>query len=414
MQQKLILEATLNAYEKGCKENVEVYRSVATDMKVNPLQHEKPVGVKGQLRNVFHRQVRFAQQTLKQKGWLHRLDRGHWSITREGKYALTRINVDKYMIAFSSNLGVAMWGDAKTIFSDVIKDDIHLCLTSPPYLGIARSYGTQYDEKEYIDFVISVLSPIRERMLPGANLVLNMSNDSVLKKQFGSRSLYLEKLTLRIAEELELSLMDRLVWHAADKPPKGYQVTHRRTHLTSRYEPLLWFCSEPEACFADNRRVLKPYKTAQRKLVDNGGERYFRKEADYLSATQKGGFSRDNGGSIPSNVLEFATRCESNRGVIRYARDLKLPAHGALYPASLAEHLIKWLCPEKGLVVDPFGGYATTAWAAEKNARRWATCEIHWEYLRAALSRFSRREGYCVNPLYRKLDDEKIRSQMVA
>ena len=121
------------------------------------------------------------------------------------------------------------------------------------------------------------------------------------------------------------------------------------------------------------------------------------------------GFGRDNGGSIPSNVLTFPTRCNSNRLVINAARAQQLPVHGALYPVALAEHIISWQCPEGGLVVDPFGGYATTAWAAEKLERRWLTCELHWEYLRPALSRFIHQDGFLVNPAFTQLDNSVLR-----
>tara|TARA_B100000929_G_scaffold281234_1_gene260029 strand:+ start:25652 stop:26914 length:1263 start_codon:yes stop_codon:yes gene_type:complete len=413
IQRSLLLDTVLDAYhEVGvAADNLTIYAKVARVIGINTQDYVAKIGRAKSSRNTYHRAIRYAQQTLKEKGLVERLERGLWGITKKGKQTLTEIDAERHMIAFSSDLGVAVWGNALHVFGDTKaqKDDIHLCLTSPPYLGITRSYGTHHDEQAYIDFLLSVLLPIRERMAPGANLVLNMSNDSVLKEQFGERSLYLEKLILAVGEKLDLALMDRLVWHAPDKPPKGYQVTHKRTHLTSRYEPVLWFCNDPKRCLADNRRVLSSYSPQMQRLVNNNGESTMRRESDYQSNTRKGGFGRDNGGSIPSNVLTFPTRCNSNRLVINAARAQQLPVHGALYPVALAEHIISWQCPEGGLVVDPFGGYATTAWAAEKLERRWLTCELHWEYLRPALSRFIHQDGFLVNPAFTQLDNSVLR-----
>lgn len=411
VQRALLFGPVLDAYDAngGTAVNRDVYAHVAKTLGITESDYIARIGQQQATRNTYHRNIRFAQQTLRDEGLITRLARGQWSLTQEGKQTLTQAEAGRHMVAFSSELGVALWGNALHVFDKVITEDIHLCLTSPPYLGITRSYGTHHDEQAYIDFLLAILTPIRARMVPGANLALNLSNDSVLRQQFGARSMYLEKLTLALAEKLDLSLMDRIPWVAPDKCPKGYQVTHRRTHLTSRYEPVLWFCCDPDRCLADNRRVLTPYGEYMQRMVDNGGERHARGDSDYQANTRPGGFGKDNGGSIPSNVLTFPTRCESNRLVKAAARAQGLPVHGALYPVALAEHLIRWLCPEEGLVVDPFGGYATTGWAAEQCRRRWATCELHWEYLRPALSRFIHRPGYCVNPLFTDLDEPALR-----
>ena len=387
--------------------NKELYSKVATKTQTPSfVANNKAECTKdGKVHNLFNRKVRWAMQTLKADGAITSDSRGFWRLTQDGKQTLTTIVVNKHMVAASTDLGVVIWGDSTNVFNDVIEEDIHLCFTSAPYLGIKRSYGTHQDEADYIDFILSVLEPVRKRMVKGANLVLNVTNDSILKKSFGERSLYLEKLIISMSEKLELHLMDRLPWYAADKSPKGYQVTHARTHLTSRYEPVLWFCNEPEFCLADNRRVLEPYKAQMKRIIEAGGEKSNRVASDYQTNSKKGGFSTDNGGSIPSNVLNFPTNCANNRAVIKNARSMGLPTHGALFPQALAEHIIKWMCPPGGLVHDPFGGYSTTGAAAEKLGMNWRTVELHWEYVRASLVRFEKYKGYEVNPELRIFDD---------
>lgn len=413
-QYSLLLDTTLSAYAGGQQQNDDVYHHVAKNLKVDVNAHVAEIGEARTKRNTFTRQVRWAQQTLKMSGLIEKVDYGQWRLTTEGKQTLTRINVDKHLIAASTDLGVLIWGNSLNVFKNVIEDEIHLCVTSPPYLGMVRSYGNHHCEDQYIDFIISVIEPIRARMVKGANIVLNLTNDSVLKQAFGERSLYLEKLTLKLQSELDLSLMDRLSWYAPDKAPKSYQVTKARTHLTSKYEPCLWLCYAPEHCLADNRRVLTPYTPDMLKLIAKGGEVRSDLPKDYTSNARNGSFSRDNGGSIPGNILRFPTRCELNRAVQRHARALDLPVHGALFPTALASFLIHWLCPEYGTVVDPFGGYSTTGYAAEMAERHWITCELHWEYIKPALLRFEQRKGYAVNPLFNDLNSSLIRRQFAS
>lgn len=416
LQHELLLESVLDAYNNGAQSNGDVYDTVAKRMGINVKSkaNVKEVGHTKERHNIFTRRVRWAQQTLKQVGMIEKISYGNWKMTREGKQELTRIHVEKHMVAASTELGVVIWGNSINVFDRVITEDIHLCLTSPPYLGIVRSYGSYHSEDEYIDFLLKILTPIRKRMVRGANLALNVSNDTVLRLRFGERSTYLEKLTLRLSEELGLSLMDRMLWHAPDKMPKGHHVTHSRTHLTSKYEPILWFCTDPLACLADNRRVLQPYTEHMEYLISKGGEKRAYNDKDYDSNARTGSFSKDNGGSIPGNILTFPTYCEMNRAIQAHARKLGLPPHGALYPHALASFLVRWLCPEYGMVVDPFGGYSNSGYAAEINNRHWATCELHWEYIKPSLLRFEQREGYFLNPLFNSLSDRSVRYSVAA
>lgn len=409
-EQLPLFDTLLQCYQDGPVSNTELYQQLSARGGISLSEQVKPVGKQAKV-NVYKRKIRWAQQDLRASGLIERVDRGQWRLTHTGKQQLTQTMANKHLLAGSTSLGVLVWCNSELALPGLLTEDVHLCLTSPPYLGIERSYGTHFNEQHFIDFILRVIEPIRERMVPGANLALNMTNDSVLRKRFGERSLYLEKLTLQLTEKLDLALMDRLVWEAPDKAPKGYQVTHRRTHLTSRHEPVLWFCHQPEHCLADNRRILTPYSPQMKKMFAQGGSAHDRKQTDYHPNSRKGGFSVDHGGAIQGNVIRIPTHCRANRAVLSQARFENLPTHGALFPLALATLLIKWLCPQGGRVVDPFGGYATTGAAAELTDRCWWVSEWHWEYLKPALSRFSSAQGYWVNPVFEALSDPAVRKK---
>lgn len=63
--------------------------------------------------------------------------------------------------------------------------------------------------------------------------------------------------------------------------------------------------------------------------------------------------------------------------------------HPAQYPVKLAEWLIKMLCREGGVVLDPFIGSGTTAIATLKTNRKFIGFEIVPEYVEIANKRIN-------------------------
>ncbi|OES24471.1 site-specific DNA-methyltransferase [Alteromonas macleodii] len=413
--QRDLFDTVINAYGDDVEANEDVYERVSDALHTDLASHVKPVGKAQAPVNVLTRKIRWVQQSLKRDGLIERVGQGQWRLTREGKFRLTQINANKYMVAAHTELGVYIWARSEHVFNNVIDSDIHLCLTSPPYIGIERSYGTHTNEQAYIDWLLSILTPIRQRMVKGASLCLNISNDSVVRSRFGARSMYLEKLTLKMAEELELELMDRLCWFANNKAPGPTQFTSiRRTHLLTKYEPILWFCTDAEHCFAHNANAKQPYSAQMKKLIAEGGESTTRTTPDSKHGVKPGDFANDNGGALFGNVLQHGINCAEKNQLVKEAERLGLAPNNATFPVALAKTLIQWLCPEGGLVVDPFGGYATTGSAAEQTNRRWLCTEMHWDYIRVALARFKQRAGYFVNPRFLELDEPLIRRRFAS
>jgi DNA modification methylase len=99
------------------------------------------------------------------------------------------------------------------------------------------------------------------------------------------------------------------------------------------------------------------------------------------------GFGRDNGGAIPSNLLQIPNT-ESNGSYLRLCKRFKVEPHPARFPIGLPEFFIKFLTEEGDTVADIFGGSGTTAEAAERNGRKWITIDSEREYVRGSLFRF--------------------------
>src|SRR5437764_14442117 len=78
--------------------------------------------------------------------------------------------------------------------------------------------------------------------------------------------------------------------------------------------------------------------------------------------------------------------------VISYALVGKNKGHPAVFPVDLPLFFIRLLCPEGGLVLDPFGGSGTTGLAALSAGRRCVLIDNNEQYCQAAIKRL-RDEG---------------------
>lgn len=387
---------------EGGLNNDRLYATVATRAGFSADQYNDkvPIGKSGQKHNLLKRQIRWQQQTLKHLGLIERVDnvRGLWRLTKEGKHQLRQAEAGVAMLAFSTDLGIAIWGSHERIYSRLKDTPIHLVITSPPYpLRKPRAYGNPV-EQEYVDFICKALEPIMESLVPGGSICLNLSNDCFLEGS-PARSLYLERLTVALHDRLGLHLMDRLVWHNSSKAPGPVQwASIKRVQLNTAWEPVLWFTNDPHKVRSDNRRVLEPHTERHLRLIQSGGEQRDKSYADGAYRVHKGSYGNPTPGRIPRNVLSMGHSCPDHRQYRKDAAALGLPAHGAPFPLSLPKFLIEFLTSPGEMVCDPFAGKLTTARAAEELGRRWIATEWILDYIRPAAERFRDYPGFRMHP----------------
>lgn len=383
-------------------DNQTLYKKIESKIKESNDSYIKPVGRSGTLRNVLHRKIRWAQQTLKTKGLLKRAGPGVWEVSGTRKNTLHAIKQSKSMLAMSTRLGIAIWGDSETVFKDVLQEEVHLCVTSPPYpLRIQRAYGG-VGVDEYSDFICRIIEPIVSRLAEGGNIVLNVSND-IFEEGSPARSLYVQYLMVDLNRKLGLHFMDDLIWGSNKSPGPVLYASKSRQQLNYSYEHLLWFTNNPIKCIADNSRVRHLFETKKthQKFVENGGQKkHCTSSGDGAHKKHVNGFKNVNG-KIPGNYLYFSNYCKSGRKTIQYARELGLPAHGAKMPRSVCDFLVQFLSRKGDLVVDPFGGTFTLGESAEIHDRRWVVVEKMWEYIRQSFVRFDNND-ILLNPLFMK------------
>jgi DNA modification methylase len=379
--------------------NERLYEKVArrSGKPVSEFLRRRPVGTTGQEHSIEARRVRWSQQSLKQKGWLEPVpgQRGQWQLTQKARTALTPQEPKRVLIAFSTDLGVALWGSCEDVFSK-LDEPITLCLTSPPYpLAKPRAYGN-VALAAYVDWLCTQLEPIARNLVRGGTIALNVSND-IFEPGVPARSTYRERLVIAMCDRLGLHKMDELIWHNPTKAPGPVQwASIQRFQLNVAWEPVYVFTNDPRACLADNRRVLEEHTARHLRLIHKGGVDRYAERNDGAYTLRPGSYGSATAGRIPRNVLKFVqSGADADlRRARAAARAAGLPVHGAGMPLGLADFLVRYLCPQGGTVVEPFYGWGSTAFAADINGCPWIATEVMGEYLVGSAERFSSRPGF--------------------
>lgn len=225
-------------------------------------------------------------------------------------------------------------------------------------------------------------------MADGCSIALNIGQDSFHTQQ-PTRVTHIERLVITM-EDAGFWLVDRLIWES-NKAPGPYPWTSKeRFMLKNAYEFVLHFTNNPLKLKSSNQRVLLPHTDKHKSFVRRGGTRKAASNSDGAHRKSVGDYAKADleKGKLASNVLYFPNKCTRNEEVNRYADAIQVARHGAKFPYSLAEFLVKYLCPEGGLVLDPFGGSGTVAAACENTNRRWYSIESVLEYIKQSFIRF--------------------------
>lgn len=248
---------------------------------------------------------------------------------------------------------------------------VDLIVTSPPYANARDKHYDSVHPDGYADWLLTFHEPFYKALKPNGSFVLNIK-DKVVD---GVRHRYVWHTVEALCEQGWYAIDDYL-WHKTNPMP-GYWPTRLRDgweycfHLAKSKQPFF----NPDAV----RRPIGDWvETRLRKLGENDLSRH--------NSVNESGFGRDiskwvgKKTVLPSNVISAAL-VGKNKG------------HPAVFPVELPAFFIKLLCPENGLVVDPFGGSGTTGVAALSLGRRSVLMDNNAHYCEEAVKRLI-GEGY--------------------
>lgn len=275
-----------------------------------------------------------------------------------------------------------MWnGDSLDWMDAQEASSVNLIMTSPPF-GLVRkkTYGNE-DAHAYCDWFRPFAEGFRKILRDDGSLVIDIGG--AWKPGTPTRSLYHFELLIMLCEEYGFHLaLEHYWWNPAKLPTPAEWVNVRRVRPKDAVN-CVWWLSKTPFPKASNRRVLAPYSDSMKHLLKNGYQAKTRPSGHVISEK----FGRDNGGSVPPNLLAIANT-ESNGTYQDYCRERGLDIHPARFPAALPEYFIRMTTDPDDLVFDPFGGSCVTGAVAEALGRRWATVELNTSYLEGAMARF--------------------------
>lgn len=281
-----------------------------------------------------------------------------------------------------TNLGEMVWGDSRAhLFHGAKPGSVDLIMTSPPF-GLVRkkSYGNE-DADEYCNWFRPFAEGFKRVLKDDGSLVIDIGGAWIPGQP--TRSLYHFKLLVMLVEEYGFHLcQEHYWWNPAKLPTPAEWVNVRRVRVKDAINTVWWLSKSPFPK-ANNRRILAPYSKSMKDLLRNGYTAKLRPSGHDISSK----FQKDNGGSVPPNLLAIANT-ESSSRYQEYCRENNIPIHPARFPPQLPEYFIRFLTDKGDTVLDPFGGSCMTGAVAEALGRKWVCCEMSEEYLNGALARF--------------------------
>ncbi|HIG8881137.1 TPA: hypothetical protein ACYEOB_005437 [Klebsiella variicola] len=153
-----LIEAIYSESDRELTNN-ELYREVQSRLAIpdDAFNAKEKFGTAGVPHNKIKHRIRWFQQTLKSMNVIERLSSGRslWRHCRKNKSGLSEVREGACLVAFSTDLGVAILGNSTMVLPGNT-EPVHLCLTSPPYpLRKQRDYAAAFkNDSDYIDFIV--------------------------------------------------------------------------------------------------------------------------------------------------------------------------------------------------------------------------------------------------------------------
>jgi DNA modification methylase len=296
------------------------------------------------------------------------------------------VNIDKFdrPPAYTTNFGAAFCGDSLELLNQLPDESINLVLTSPPFaLQREKEYGNK-DATEYVKWLAEFAALVYKKLKHDGSFVLDLGG--TYEKGKPVRSLYNFRVPIYFCDEIGFFLAEDFYWFNPSKLPSPIEWVNKRKIRAKDSVNTVWWFSKSEFPKADVTKVLTEYSSRMKQLLKDPDKFYDPKKRPSGHDIGKA-FSKDNGGAIPSNLLQIANS-DSNGQYLRGCKSLDIKAHPARFPSKLPEFFIRFLTDPGDLVVDIFSGSNTTGFVAEEEGRYWLALEKEIQYIATSSFRF--------------------------
>jgi site-specific DNA-methyltransferase (cytosine-N4-specific) len=265
-----------------------------------------------------------------------------------------------------------------------LKSKVKLVFTSPPFpLNRKKRYGNQQGD-EYIKWLSNFANILSDCISEDGSIVLEVGN--AWEPGLPTMSTLSLEALLEFKRSGNFHLCQEFVYYNPARLPTPVQwVNKERIRVKDSFTKLWWFSKTPRPD-ADNKRVLVEYSQKMKKLLSsqtyNSGHRPSQHKIGEKS------FLKDNGGSIPPNVI-IASNTVSSDDYISFCKLNELQLHPARMPEDLPKFFIKFLSKPNDIILDPFAGSNVTGATAEALGRNWVSIEAEPKYANGSIGRFT-------------------------
>jgi len=280
--------------------------------------------------------------------------------------------------------GLQLCGDSLELLAHLPDQSVDLIMTSPPFALLRqKAYGNK-EQDQYVEWLGRFGEAAYRVLKDSGSFVLDLGG--AYKRGKPVRSLYNYHVLLDFCDRLGYELAEEFFWFNPSKLPSPIEWVNKRKIRAKDAVNTVWWFSRSDEPKADVTQVLVPYSKRMKTLLDNPDRFYQPKQRPSGHDIAKS-FSRNNGGAIPSNLLQIPNT-ESNSSYLRLCNMLGRKSHPARFPSALPKFFIRFLTDPEDLVVDIFSGSNTTGQAAELLGRRWLSIDISREYAALSALRF--------------------------
>jgi DNA modification methylase len=286
--------------------------------------------------------------------------------------------------AYLTDSGAAYCGDSAELLSQLPDSSINLVFTSPPFaLQRQKAYGNK-DQADYVDWLAAFAREVRRVLKDDGSFVLDLGGS--YEKGTPARSLYNFRVLIKFCDDIGLYLAEDFYWYNPSKLPSPIEWVNKRKLRAKDAVNTIWWFSKTPWPKADITKVLAPYGERMKKLLADPDAFYTPKLRPSGHDIGKG-FAKDNGGAIPSNLLQIPNT-ESNGLYLDGCKTVGEKQHPARFPAKLPEFFIRMLTEPGDIVLDIFAGSNTTGQVAQAEGRQWLAFELSCDYVATSAFRF--------------------------
>lgn len=319
--------------------------------------------------------------------------------------------------------GTLIVGNAWNVLQTLtVEGGIDLCITSPPYWGV-RDYdneeqiGHEPHYNMYLRELCQIFEQVKPHFKPQSNLMVNIGDcyfsrskgtGGPSKKQDSNKGSRFKPLKLpnimpigaqvNIPARFAVMMVDKyhwilkhtIIWHKPNAMP-----TSNKKKFTPDFEYLYHFVLDTKKYFFEQQfePFVEDTDTLYRKKL-RANKEYNVKDPYKKNTPYKHDTAKITSQDSPNRMWEDSESLErqlekgrNKRSVWSITTKGYHGSHAATYPRELIETPIAALCPEGGVILDPFMGAGTTAIEAEAQDKYWIGIELNEEYYEDAIRR---------------------------